>query len=164
MNAGLPCTSDHCPDVARSDMPDSFAFSWSVKALVLGSPSYAVLMTLPSVESSAIHASVGYSYAIVRDRDAINRNRFNGRRIRLGNRAAPAVRADESDRIGPADRALHQSSAPWTSAVFARSPPPSHPPYGRLPPAFGYSALSAEIPSGSSSGFGASAARMSRRP
>src|SRR5690625_414230 len=90
MNAGLPCTSDHCPDVARSDMPDSFAFSCSVKALALGSASYAVLIPLSSVESSAIHASVGYSYAIVRDRDAINRNRFNGRRIRLGNRAAPA--------------------------------------------------------------------------
>src|SRR5690625_2158532 len=109
MNAGLPCRSDHCPVVAKSEMPYSFAFSWSVKALVLGSPSYAFLMTLPSVESSAIHASVGYSYAIVRDRDAINRNRFNGRRIRRGNRAAPASRADESDRIGPADAALHRT-------------------------------------------------------
>src|SRR5690625_2568929 len=107
MNAGLPCTSDHCPDVPRPDMPDSFAFTWSVKPLVLRSPSYAVLMTLPSVESSAIHAPVGYSYAIVRDRDAINRNRFNGRRIRLGNRAAPAeigrASCRESEWIAQAD-------------------------------------------------------------
>src|SRR5690554_1262355 len=76
----------------------------------------------------------------------------------------PGGAPDEADEPRPSGEADGHSSPPSVaSAIFWRSASASHPMNGRLPTTRSYSARSSAI-SSASAGFGASAARRSRRP